>query len=399
MADLTPEQIEQIGELYHLHVKTLYQGELARVVYGSHRREEVSWNVYSKGWHRNHGPARWINAAVEIGEDGMLHIETSRGRSIIVPAHETIIALFALDSGDPESLKDALVGLDSVGLWNHEVATAVRKALKEQGYTVRKQAKKGYGAKKNPRPGSIDAVQILTRKEARQVLDEAGFEDEPLPQIGWLIHLDETHWLENAGGQFELVDFSLLTAPWMQRMKPPYPKPPYRNPGGLQHRTARTRQDVLFETGTPVTFRAMRNTAPSVYMGSQFGQDIEPAGTFMLVDDYDAWNDPGAQVGGWVFFVQRFTSPLVIAMVADDDPMAPIYGPTGWKQRLSEAYGGATGVELSEAILASGHDGVVTVGPAPNDVREVVDLTKLPRSAAHRAKKNPPAGDWRGERG
>jgi hypothetical protein len=200
--------------------------------------------------------------------------------------------------------------------------------------------------------------------------------------------LDETHWLENAGGQFELVDFSKLTAPWMQRMKPPYHNPPYQNPGGLQHRTARTRQDVLFETGTPVTFRAMRNTAPSVYMGSQFGQDIEPAGTFMLVDDYDAWNDPGAQVGGWVFFVQRFTSPLVIAMVADDDPMAPIYGPTGWKQRLSEAFGGATGVELSEAILASGHDGVVTVGPAPNDVREVVDLTRLPRSVAHRAKKN-----------
>jgi len=162
------------------------------------------------------------------------------------------------------------------------------------------------------------------------------------------------------------------------------------NPGGLQRRTARTRQGVLFETGTPVTFRAMRNTEPSVYMGARFGQDLEPAGTFMLVDDYDSWKDPRAQVGGWVFFEQTFRSPLVIAMVADDDPMAPVYGPTGWKRRLSEAFGGATGMELTKAILAAGHDGIVTVGPARNDVREVVDLTSLPRSAAMRAKKNDP---------
>jgi len=169
----------------------------------------------------------------------------------------------------------------------------------------------------------------------------------------------------------------------------PFPMQPTDNPGGLQLRSARTRQGVLFETGLPVTFRAMRNTAPSVYMGSRFGQDIEPAGTFMLLDDAENWKDPAAQLEGWVFFEQTFFSPLVIAMVADDSSNTPSYGPLGWKRRLSEAFGGRTGVELTQAILAAGHDGIVTVGPARNDVREIVDLTAMPRSAAMRAKKNP----------
>lgn len=161
------------------------------------------------------------------------------------------------------------------------------------------------------------------------------------------------------------------------------------NPGGLQRRTARARSGQLFETGVPVTFRAMRNIDPSVWMGSRFGQDLEPAGTYMLLDDHGSWKDPRAQAPGWVFFEQYFSNPLVIASVADDSPQTPLYGPLGWKQRLSEAYEGFTGVELTRGLLASGHDGVVTVGPAPNDVREIVDLTRLPRSAALRTRKNP----------
>jgi len=134
----------------------------------------------------------------------------------------------------------------------------------------------------------------------------------------------------------------------------------------------------------------MRNTEPSWYMGSQFGQDIEPAGSYMLLDDYDMWREPADKhVPGWVFFQHVFRSPLVIATVADDNSDTPIYGPFGWKRRLSEAYGGLVGIKLTRAILADGFDGVVTVGPGPNDVREMVDLTALPRSAAVRARKNP----------
>lgn len=156
------------------------------------------------------------------------------------------------------------------------------------------------------------------------------------------------------------------------------------NPGGLQRRVAHTRS-AFFETGTPVSFRHMRNTEGAPWCGSKFGQDLEPAGTYMLLDDFDLWRQPTPT---WAYGQTVFRSPLVIATVADDDPEAPVYGPTGWKRRLSEAYQGLVGAQLSSAVLANGFDGVVTVGPAINDVREIVDLRCMPRSAALRARKN-----------
>jgi len=161
------------------------------------------------------------------------------------------------------------------------------------------------------------------------------------------------------------------------------------------HRThARTRQGLLFETGVPVTFRYMRREEPAPYLGSRFGQDIEPAGTYMVLDDYDLWKEDPALSPGWSFGEKTFHNPLVIELVTDDGGHggalgAPIFGPTGWKRRLSDAFGRRTGAALTRALNRAGHDGIVTVGPTPNDVREIVDLTSLPRSAAMRAKKNP----------
>ena len=123
---------------------------------------------------------------------------------------------------------------------------------------------------------------------------------------------------------------------------------------------------VLFRTGVPVSFAFVRNAAPSPrpVRGTEdrFQQKIEPRGVYLL------HRMPGLDPGrGWITGVVSLRSPLVLRLTTGD----AIYGPYGWKARLVEAYG-KKGAALSRAILASGHDGVVTVDGARSTSEIVV---------------------------
>lgn len=128
----------------------------------------------------------------------------------------------------------------------------------------------------------------------------------------------------------------------------------------------------LFATGEPVAFRYMRSTEKSPYLGARFGQDIEPAGVYLLQDDSDAAEHP---VRGWEYGVASFQSPLVLSFTLEPDE--PHYGPYGWKARLSRAFG-RKGKALSRALSRAGYDGIVTVwvqSGRPSYTKEIVDLT------------------------
>lgn len=137
-----------------------------------------------------------------------------------------------------------------------------------------------------------------------------------------------------------------------------------------------TEQGRHFETGVPVTFRFVRNTEKSPYFGATFGQDIEPAGRFMLHNE-----DPGEVPRRWETGLVTFENPLVIRLSLDEN----IYGPLGWKARLRDVYK-ATGLKLTRKLLAEGYDGIVTVGEyqGVRDTREIVDLTPLKRANGDR---------------
>jgi len=109
---------------------------------------------------------------------------------------------------------------------------------------------------------------------------------------------------------------------------------------------------VVFETGRPVTFTFIRNTEKAPNMGSRYGQDIEPAGRYMLhlEGDYDAPR-------GWSTGTISFKNPIVLRDTLDSQ----IYGPNGWKARLMREMGGKKGRALTAALLSVGHDGIVTV--------------------------------------
>lgn len=140
------------------------------------------------------------------------------------------------------------------------------------------------------------------------------------------------------------------------------------SPNAPEGLTTVTENGVEFTTGKPVTFEFIRNTekAPKMKNG-EFGTDIEPAGRYLLHNSANV-----AARGNWITGKVEFKKPLVLALSLDDD----IYGPNGWKARLSQAYGGKKGKALSKALAKDGYDGIVTT-VGDNETREIVDLASF----------------------
>lgn len=123
-----------------------------------------------------------------------------------------------------------------------------------------------------------------------------------------------------------------------------------------------------FQTGQSVTFDFRHDTASATKMfgipqaGDRFQRDLEPSGRYITeVDDATKVDTSGTVISGTI----TFDNPLVIDS-------------TNWKQELSDFYN-ATGKNLSQALIAAGYDGVVTVDAAtdkrPAATSEILDLT------------------------
>lgn len=112
-------------------------------------------------------------------------------------------------------------------------------------------------------------------------------------------------------------------------------------------------QAVPPETGKPIRLFFNRNQESSTQFaqapGTDVGRSIEPAGEYMNVDRTTQLKAPD---GRWEAGVVSFQNPLVLAHKSTDS--------NGWKQDLSEMFGGKTGKALSEAVQAAGHDGIIT---------------------------------------
>lgn len=139
--------------------------------------------------------------------------------------------------------------------------------------------------------------------------------------------------------------------------------------------TAVTEQGIVFRHGEPVSFRYVRNNNPAPDMGALFQQDIEPAGRYLIHNE-----DPGERplAEGWEVGEVTLRNPLVIPFNSDPNPPR-YYNETSWKAALHQEYG-CTGQDLARALLAAGHDGVVTVMLSPDGVpygtREIVQLSQ-----------------------
>ena len=68
-----------------------------------------------------------------------------------------------------------------------------------------------------------EAVYPVSRTAARHMLDQAGYPDQALPRMGYLVPLDGdmNSWIENRGGRLEVVVWAKLAKPaWLSPTVP-----------------------------------------------------------------------------------------------------------------------------------------------------------------------------------
>jgi hypothetical protein len=64
-------------------------------------------------------------------------------------------------------------------------------------------------------PYESEGVKPISRRIARQLLNDAGLPDAPIPRIGYLVPLDDCmqRWISNESGRLVLVTWSKLLKP------------------------------------------------------------------------------------------------------------------------------------------------------------------------------------------
>ena len=64
-------------------------------------------------------------------------------------------------------------------------------------------------------PYANEGVKPISRRVARQLLDEAGLPEAPIPRIGYLVPLDNDmqRWISNESGRLVLVTWNKLIKP------------------------------------------------------------------------------------------------------------------------------------------------------------------------------------------
>ncbi len=93
--------------------------------------------------------------------------------------------------------------------------------------------------------------------------------------------------------------------------------------------------------------KIMKNMEPAPYMGSRFGQDVEPSGTYVLEKDFDRKLDKP-----WVEGQAEIKKPLFIEV--NDDTLI------SYKYELAKKYK-AKGKRLTEKLMAVGYDAIITM--------------------------------------
>lgn len=113
-----------------------------------------------------------------------------------------------------------------------------------------------------------------------------------------------------------------------------------------------------------MTIAYMRNLdTHTANYGSTYGQNLEPAGEYMIMDTM--YNAPNRYtIPKYEYGFITFKKPLILDFIDTTDK--------GWKKTLSDMYNGKTGKRLSNAIKKDGYDGIVTV--SNYGVEEIVNL-------------------------
>jgi len=131
----------------------------------------------------------------------------------------------------------------------------------------------------------------------------------------------------------------------------------------------------LVETGKPVSFYFIHNTESATDIfgkpkkDAPYGRAFEPSARYINIASESKAKEIANEGGQFVSGKLTFKNPIVLP----NDNLK-------WKEKLSETYGGKTGKALSKAIIADGHDGVITT--EDKYITETIDLTTFDEAKA-----------------
>ena len=108
----------------------------------------------------------------------------------------------------------------------------------------------------------------------------------------------------------------------------------------------------------------MKNKSKTDYYGYRYGQSIEPAGEYMIMDELYEERPDKYMLPNYEYGFIKFYKPLILDFMNTTDK--------GWEKTLSDKYNGLTGKRLSNAIKKDGYDGIVTV--SNYGIEEIVNL-------------------------
>lgn len=141
--------------------------------------------------------------------------------------------------------------------------------------------------------------------------------------------------------------------------------------------TSATYSGYEFKTGLPVTFTYLHNKSSATKIfgkpkkSSDFNRYYDPSGKYVIaIPESRTVPDYGSFEKGQL----HFDNPLVI----ENDNL-------NWKKELSDKYKGLRGKSLSNALIADGYDGVVTVDSDKTGKTyptEILDLTSFDEAKA-----------------
>lgn len=118
------------------------------------------------------------------------------------------------------------------------------------------------------------------------------------------------------------------------------------------------------ETNCVLAYTRNLGNGKTANYGSRYGQNIEPAGEYMNVDDLYNDRPQKYMLPNYEYGFITFKHPLIVDFVDTTDK--------GWKKTVSDMFKGLTGKRLSNAIKKAGYDGIITV--SNYGVEEVVNL-------------------------
>ncbi len=130
-----------------------------------------------------------------------------------------------------------------------------------------------------------------------------------------------------------------------------------------------SREMDIIKAGKPLTIPYGRNLEKSPYLGSEYAQDIEPSGEYLIMvkPEWRLKDIPNYEYGEITF-----NNPLIIEFETTK------HG--GWKTKLSERYNRKKKKALSNAIIEDGYDAIITINSEEGKFVEIVNLKGVKRT-------------------